>query len=112
MTVYVNRVEGESSGRHVTRVITEKLARKRFNELLDSEHALGDRRPKGRSLYQVVCRGEQWVGLVLWTGAIWHIRARDAHLAWDSVTRSGPRKCGSKPCIPPVPTKDAPLTLE
>lgn len=48
MTVYVNGVEGESSGRHVTRVITEKLARKRFNELLDSEHALGNRRPKGR----------------------------------------------------------------
>ena len=30
---------------------------------------------KGRSLYQVVCRGEEWVGLVLWTGAIWHLKA-------------------------------------
>ena len=71
-----------------TRVITEKLALKRFKDLLDSEHALGDRRTKGRSLYQVVCRGDEWVGLVLWTGSIWHIHARDSHLGWDPVTRS------------------------
>lgn len=71
-----------------TRVITEKLARLRFNALLDAEHSLGSRRPKGRSIYQVVCRGDKWVGLLLWTGAIWHIKARDLDLGWDPLLRS------------------------
>jgi hypothetical protein len=57
-------------------VITEKLARRRFNDLLDAEHPLGSRQPKGRSLYQVICRGDEWVGLVLWTAAIWHPNPR------------------------------------
>ena len=88
MKEFDNVPEATPSRRLTTRIITEKLARKRFKDLLDSEHALGDRRPKGRSLYQVVCRGDQWVGLVLWTGSIWHIHARDIHLGWDPVTRS------------------------
>ena len=67
--------------------ITEKLARRRFNDLLDAEHAVGSRHPKGHSLYQVVCRGDEWVGLVLWIGAIWHIKARDLHLGWDRLIR-------------------------
>ena len=49
---------------------------------------LSSRHPKGRSLYKVVCRGEEWVGLVLWTGAIWHFKARDLHLGWDPLIRS------------------------
>jgi hypothetical protein len=79
---------GPSAPRLTTRVITEKLARLRFNKLLDAEHSLGSRHPKGRSLYQVVCRGEEWVGLLLWTGAIWHLKARDGYLGWDPQLRS------------------------
>gem|GEM_PF-4613431 len=41
-------------------VITEELAKQRFGKLLDAEHSLGSRQPKGRSLYQVVCRGDTW----------------------------------------------------
>ena len=74
--------------RLTTHVITEKLARQRFNDLLDAENALGSRHPKGRSLYQVVCRGGEWVGLLLWTGALWHLKARDLHLGWDPQIRS------------------------
>ena len=74
--------------RLTSRVITEKLARQRFKDLLDAEHALGARHPKGRSIYQVVCRGDDWVGRVLWTGAIWHLKARDIHLGWDPMMRS------------------------
>ena len=79
---------GPSAPRLSTHVITEKLARLRFNDLLDAEHSLGSRHPKGRSLYQVVCRGDEWVALLLWTGAIWHLKARDLDLGWDRQMRS------------------------
>jgi len=64
------------------------LAKRRFHELLEQEHSLGDRCAKGRTLYQVVCRNNQWVGLLLWTGAVWHLKARDEWIGWDAVTRS------------------------
>ena len=60
-----------------THVITETTAR------LDAQHTLGSRRTKGRSLYQVVCHQNQWVGLILWTGAVWHIKARDLPRQWE-----------------------------
>jgi hypothetical protein len=88
MKAPVNAPAGPSVLRLTTHVITEKLARQRFNDLLDAEHTLSSRRPKGRSLYQVVCRGDEWVGLVLWTGALWHLKARDLHLGWDRLIRS------------------------
>jgi hypothetical protein len=69
-------------------VITETLALRRFHHLLEAEHALGSRQPKGRVLYQVICRGEQWVALVLWTSPLWHFKARDQWIDWDRVTRS------------------------
>ncbi len=76
MKALTNASVGPSAPRLTTHVITEQLARRRFNDLLDAEHALGSRHPKGRSLYQVVCRGDEWVGLVFWTGAIWHLKAQ------------------------------------
>lgn len=69
-------------------VITEELAKQRFGKLLDAEHSLGSRQPKGRSLYQVVCRGDIWVGLSMWTAAIWHFKSRDQRIGWDPVMRS------------------------
>ncbi len=69
-------------------VITEELAKKRFGELMEAEHRLGSRQPKGRTLYQVVCRGERWIGLSLWSAAVWHFKSRDQRIGWDPVMRS------------------------
>jgi hypothetical protein len=72
-----------------TYVLSEETALRQFDKLLDEQHALGSRRSKGRSLYQVVCDEEdRWIALFLWTGACWHLRARDEWIGWDSVTRS------------------------
>jgi len=79
---------GSPLARLSTHIVSEATARTRFKELLDQEHARGDRRPKGRSLYQVICRGQEWVGLILWTGACWHLKDRDEWIGWDRVCRS------------------------
>jgi hypothetical protein len=72
-----------------THVLEEQTAKRRFQKLLDEQHALGSRRPKGRSLYQVICDpAGQWIALVLWTGAFWHLNPRDQWVGWDGVTRS------------------------
>jgi len=83
------RQRAGSARRFHTCVITEKTARQRFKDLLEEEHELGDRRAKGRRLYQVVCDEEdQWVALFLWVGAYWHLRPRDEWVGWDGVKRS------------------------
>ena len=69
-------------------VITEELAKNRFGDLLEAEHCLGSRQSKGRSLFQVICRGDQWIGLSLWTAAVWHFKSRDQRIGWDPVMRS------------------------
>jgi len=80
---------GNATVRLTTHVVGEKLARLRFKQLLQEQHGLGDRKAKGRSLYQVVCSPDgQWLGLILWTGAIWHLKARDQWIGWDAVCRS------------------------
>ena len=78
-----------SAQRFHTHVITEKTALGRFKSLLEQEHDLGDRKAKGRSVYQVVCdESDRWVALLLWTGACWHLRPRDEWVGWDGVKRS------------------------
>lgn len=75
-----------SAQRFRTYIITEKTAQLRFKQLMEEQHHLGDRRTKGRSIYQVVCdESDQWVALFLWTGACWHLRPRDAWIGWDAV---------------------------
>jgi hypothetical protein len=89
MNTQLPRIRAGSAQRFTTHIITEKTARRRFNALLEEEHALGSRQAKGRSLYQVICDEEdRWVALVLWTGACWHLGARDQWVGWDGVTRS------------------------
>ena len=82
-------IRAGSAQRFTTHIVTEKTARRRFHDLLDEQHALGSRRAKGRSLYQVICNEQdQWVALILWTGACWHLSARDQWVGWDAITRS------------------------
>jgi len=79
---------GNQAPRLTTHVVTEAVARSRFNQLLEEQHRLGARNAKGRSLYQVICRQDQWLGLILWTGALWHLKSRDQWIGWDAPLRS------------------------
>jgi uncharacterized protein DUF4338/DDE family transposase len=89
MNTHLPQARAGSAQRLTTHIISEKTARHRFNALLDQEHALGSRKAKGRSVYQVICdEKDRWVALVLWTGACWHLGARDQWVGWDPMTRS------------------------
>ena len=84
-----SEIRAGKAGALSTHLLTEETARRRFNQLLNEQHALGSRQPKGRSVYQVVCDQEgRWVALFLWTGACWHLRPRDEWIGWDPVLRS------------------------
>jgi hypothetical protein len=61
---------------------------KRFDGMLGKEHFLGERRPSGHSLRQVVVQDGQWVGLLLWVAGFWHLQDRDEWIKWDAVTRA------------------------
>lgn len=78
-------------------VVIEELPKKRFGDLLEAEHGLGSRQPKGRTRYQLVCRGERWIGLSLWTATLWDFKSRDQRIGWDP--------CGRRIAGTPVPRR-------
>jgi hypothetical protein len=89
MNTHCSEARAGSAQRFTTHIVTENTAKRRFNALLDEEHALGSRKAKGRSVYQVICDEQgRWVALILWTGACWHLGARDQWIGWDAMTRS------------------------
>jgi hypothetical protein len=55
MNTHCSEARAGSAQRFTTHIITENTAKRRFNTLLDEEHALGSRKAKGRSVYQVIC---------------------------------------------------------
>ena len=93
---------GPSVPQFTPHVITEKLALQRFNDFLKAELALGSRSPKDPSLYQVVIRGEEWVGPVLWTVALCHFESESSiHDSRDAVIT--PDRSTRRKLQPPLP---------
>jgi hypothetical protein len=56
--------------------------RERFAGLLASRHYLGPAPPVGDFLRQVVMRGEQWVGLLVWGPAALKLKDRERWVGW------------------------------
>ena len=69
------------------RVIQSK-EQKRFDELLDAKHYLGQTRSVGDFLRQVVERDGEWIALLAWGPACLHIKDRDKWIGWNRLQRA------------------------
>lgn len=62
--------------------------RQQFDRLMEQEHYLHSARIGGQSLRYVAEVGGQWVGLVAFSGASPHIKARDRKIGWSGGQRA------------------------
>jgi hypothetical protein len=64
--------------------LIEAHERERFDALLKAEHYLGNPTAVGAVLRYVVVLGEQWLGLLVFCSAAFHLKPRDQWLHWDA----------------------------
>jgi hypothetical protein len=55
---------------------------------LNAEHLQGAARTAGDSLWQLVYEGETLCAVVVWCACAFRLKARDAWIGWDDVTRA------------------------
>ncbi len=59
----------------------------RFNNLIESKHYLHNSRVAGKVVRHVAEYQGQWLGLICWSAAAYHLKARDNWIGWDDHTR-------------------------
>ncbi len=70
-------------------VVTNTAEREAFDRLLDAEHYLGEAKPVGDFLRQLVVDslGKQ-VGLLVWGSSCYRLKDRDEYIGWNSAMRT------------------------
>lgn len=59
----------------------------RFNKLVESKHYLHNSRVAGKVVRHVAEYHGQWLALICWSAAAYHLKARDMWIGWDDETR-------------------------
>ena len=63
----------------------------RWNKLIQKHHYLKEHRLVGESLRYVIKQNGEWIGLLGWSSAAFHLRPRDAWIGWDHIQRQAGR---------------------
>lgn len=69
-------------------IVVPEKDKNRFNRLLKDHHYLGDTPPVGDFLCQVIRRGGQWVGLLVWGPAALKLKDREQWIGWNLAQQS------------------------
>ena len=80
-----------SSDELTLELITDSKDVTRWNELVQKHHYLKEHRMVGESLRYVAKLDRKWVGLLGWSSAAFHLRARDAWIGWTEPLRKSRR---------------------
>ena len=64
----------------------------RWNKLIRKHHYLKEHRMVGESLRYVAKQKGEWIALLGWSSAAFHLRARDAWIGWTDNLRKS-RRC-------------------
>jgi hypothetical protein len=81
-----DQVEASVLEQIVVRLI-EPHEQERWDQLVSQHHYLKNANLVGERLCYVVEHGGQWLALLGWSAAAYHIRARDQWIGWDSNQR-------------------------
>lgn len=84
-TTATGRSRNATGGKELTIRVIQPRERKRFDELLDEKHYLGQTRSVGDFLRQVVERNGEWVALFAWGPACLHLKDRDKWIGWNRL---------------------------
>ena len=64
---------------------------KRWNKLIQKHHYLKEHRLVGESLRYVVRQNGEWIALLGWSSAAFHLRPRDSWIGWSDAQRNAGR---------------------
>lgn len=73
-------------------LITEPAEQTRWDTLIRKHHYLKEHRMVGESLCYVATLKGQWIALLGWSSAAFHLRARDAWIGWTEAQRKARRR--------------------
>lgn len=68
-------------------LISDRAAQKRWNRVVQKRHYLRSANLVGEQLRYAVSYQDQWVALLGWSAAAWHLGPREAWVGWDDDQR-------------------------
>ena len=87
----VAEVLDEIAANEITVELVEPEEEARWNKLIRKHHYLKEHRLVGESLRYVAKRNGQWIALIGWSSAAFHLRPRDAWIGWTEAQRKAER---------------------
>ena len=88
----VSKILQESAAEDVTVELVQSLEEEtRWNKLIRQHHYLKEHRMVGESLRYVIKKNGEWIGLLGWSSAAFHLRPRDAWIGWTDAQRQAGR---------------------
>ena len=72
----------------------------RYDALMESHHYLHNSELVGERLRYVAVFDGQWLALLSWSAAAYHLKDRDAWIGWDPLTRAQRLNLPSKRSFP------------
>jgi hypothetical protein len=88
----VTEILRETTAKAVTVELVKSLQEEtRWNKLIRKHHYLKEHRMVGESLRYVIKQNGEWIGLLGWSSAAFHLRPRDAWIGWTDAQRQAAR---------------------
>src|SRR5580704_622741 len=81
----------EMAAEQVTVELVSPEEEARWNKLIRKHHYLKEHRMVGESLRYVAIQNGQWIALLGWSSAAFHLRPRDAWIGWNEAQRKAAR---------------------
>ena len=72
--------------------VTDPEEEAKWNKLVKKHHYLKEHRMVGESLRYVAKQNGEWIALLGWSSAAFHLRARDAWIGWTDLLRKSRRQ--------------------
>jgi hypothetical protein len=73
-------------------LVSDSAEVRRWNKLIKKHHYLKEHRMVGESLRYVAKQNGEWIALLGWSSAAFHLRARDAWIGWTDLLRKSRRQ--------------------
>lgn len=80
------------SGRKVEIRVAKRSEHKRFDDLLEEYHYIGKSRSVGDAMRMIAEIDGEWVGLLMWGSACYHLKDRDIFIGWTAVQQAQRQK--------------------
>jgi len=88
----VTEILREITAEAVTVELVQSLEEEtRWNKLIRKHHYLKEHRMVGEALRYVIKKNGEWIGLLGWSSAAFHLRPRDAWIGWTDAQRQAGR---------------------